>query len=252
MHIRTRFTSAEIDRRRLRVIVRAITAACCVLAGLITAGPTVANERQSLDEIRDAVRAHTEANLPAEGNGSVEVGRIDSRLRLARCEEPLETFDPPGRSGSQRSTVGVRCDFPSPWTLYVSVRVEMLKEVYAAARTIPRGSRIGEEDIMRVEMDVNRMTRGYFTSAEQLLGMESQRALREGDIITASRVGAPQLVERGQTVLITAENGSTRISMNGEALQSGALGERIRVRNSSSERVVEGEIVADSRVRVSF
>lgn len=221
-------------------------------AAMLGTGTAGADERQSLDEIREAVTEHARTKLAEGSNSTVEVSRVDPRLRLAPCAEPLETFEPPGRGSRSRSTVGVRCHAPSPWTLYVSVRIETTKEVFAAARAIPRGSLLTESDLTRVERNVNRLTRGYFTDAAQLVGMEASRPLREGEIVTAGRVDAPQLVERGQTVLITASGSGASISMSGEALQSGALGERIQVRNNSSERVVEGEVVADSRVQVGY
>ncbi len=216
------------------------------------AGTATADDIQPLEEIRDAVESHAEANLAGGGQSTINVGRVDQRLRLPRCEETLETFSPPGRSSQSRATVGVRCHHPSPWTLYVSVRVETLKEVYAAARSLSRGALLSEDDLERVEININRTSRGYYTDAEQLTGMELNRAMRAGEIVTPSRVSAPQLVERGQTVLLTLDSRAASVSMNGEALQSGALGDRIRVKNTSSDRVIEGEITGDSRVRVGY
>lgn len=218
----------------------------------IGAAPVDARDIQPLDEIRDAVERHAESNLAGDGRSTVSVGRIDQRLRLPRCEEALETFSPPGRSSQSRATVGVRCHHPSPWTLYVSVRVETLKEVYAAARSLRRGALLSEDDLERVEINVNRTSRGYYTDAEQLAGMELNRAMRAGEVVTPSRISAPQLVERGQTVLLMLESSAASVSMNGEALQSGALGDRIRVKNTSSDRIIEGEIVGDSRVSVGY
>ncbi|MDN3517978.1 flagellar basal body P-ring formation chaperone FlgA [Aquisalimonas lutea] len=248
MDTRTRITActSRIGRGSRRAV------AMLAVTAVLWTGAAGANDRQSLDEIREAVTEHARAKLAEGSNSTVEVSRVDPRLRLAPCGEPLETFEPPGRGGRSRATVGVRCHAPSPWTLYVSVRIETIKDIFVAARTIPRGTLLTESDLTRVERNVNRLTRGYFTDAEQLLGMEASRPLREGEIITAGRIDAPRLVERGQTVLITASGSGASISMSGEALQSGALGDRIRVRNNSSERVVEGEIVADSRVQVGY
>lgn len=249
MNTWTRFTTWK-DRRgsfgpRSRQFFAAVIAAAVSL-------PVLADNTQPLDEIEEAVEAHVQANLPDSGKSTVEIGRVDSRLRLAKCTEPLQTFDPPGRGSQSRSTVGVRCETPSPWTLYVSARIQTVKEVYAASRTMRRGTLLSEDDLRRQEVDVNRASRGYYTDPEQLVGMEVRRPMREGEVITPTRIDAPQLVERGQTVLITAEGPASNISMNGEALQAGALGDRIRVRNVSSERVIEGEIVGDSRVMVGY
>lgn len=223
------------------------------LAAVLFLAPALAgaDEQQSLDEIREAVADHARSQL-GDDSGSVEVGRIDSRLRLDRCGHELETFDPPGRGSSSRATVGVECHEPSPWRLYVSVRITQEKPVLVAAEALPRGTVLNESHLRAVERNVNRLSRGYYVDPEDIVGMQTGRPLREGDLITASRIEARRLVERGQRVLITAGSASTEISMNGEALESGRRGDRVRVRNSSSGRVVEGEVVADSRVHVQY
>ncbi|MFO7859550.1 MAG: flagellar basal body P-ring formation chaperone FlgA [Ectothiorhodospiraceae bacterium] len=224
--------------------------AVVVLVGM-AASLASANEQQPLDEIRQAVAEHARSGLD-DASGSVEVGRIDSRLRLPRCGHDLETFDPPGRGSSSRATVGVECHEPSPWRLYVSVRITQEKAVLVAAEALPRGTILSESHLRAVERNVNRLSRGYYVDPEDVVGMQTGRPLREGDLITASRIEARRLVERGQRVLITAGSAVTEISMNGEALEPGRRGERVRVRNSSSGRVVEGEVVADSRVRIQY
>ena len=44
---------------------------------------------------------------------TVDFGYLDSRLHLAKCQQPLEAFFPPGAQGTIASSVGVRCLEPN-------------------------------------------------------------------------------------------------------------------------------------------
>ncbi len=218
------------------------------MLGLTVALPAAADTIQPVDSIRDAALEHARADLGP--NAHVEAGRLDQRLRLHRCDAPLETFDPPGHGNRSRTTVGVRCETPRPWTLYVPITVQSFKEILAATRSLPRGHVLEADDLEPVTVDTNRTRRGYFTDMERLVGQELTRSMRSGEPVTHARVRAPQLIKRGERVTLQGGNDVFQIRMSGEALSDGALGDRIRVRNRSSDRIVEGRILEDGSVRV--
>lgn len=208
-------------------------------------------DTQSLDSIRDVASSYAEEHLLPDGQRSdVEIGSLDPRLRLRRCDAPLEAFRNHANRNSGRSTIGVRCTGTTPWTIYVSARINSYTEVYRLARSLHRGKRLQEADLVRVEANVGRLGHGYITDSDRIIGMELRRAARQGEVVTPSLLAAPELIRRGQTVTVLAETATTHVSMRGEALDSGALGDRIRIRNTRSQRVVEGEIIGDSRVRI--
>ncbi len=216
--------------------------------------PSVAAQQiQSLSSIRETARTFAEETIVAgHERADVEIGRLDSRLRLQKCDTPLEAFRSPGQQNGGRTTIGVRCTSPRPWTIYVSARINSYADVYTTARSLGRGERIREADLRLVEANTGNLSQGYYTDLEQLLGMEMRRPSRPGEVLTPSMVAAPRLVTRGQTVTVLAEAGAARITMQGTALEDGTLGERIRVRNPRSDRVVEGEITGQGRVRVTM
>ena len=49
---------------------------------------------------------------------------------------------------------------------------------------------------------------------------------------------------------ILSEAGGIQVRMNGEALADGTQGKVVRVRNASSKRIVEGEVIAKGMVKV--
>ena len=72
--------------------------------------------RHSLAAIGQTVRQFIESQIDKNKYAKtvITVGRLDSRLELKRCEQPLETFLAPGADLVGKTTVGVRCTSPNP------------------------------------------------------------------------------------------------------------------------------------------
>ena len=110
---------------------------------------------QSLESIQAAAEQHVLAQLPAsKGKHFVTAQRLDLRLRLAECGEPLEAFMPNNAMPSTRTTVGVRCNAPAPWTIYVPVTVELEAPILVLRRALPRRSPV---DVSDVELQTRRV-----------------------------------------------------------------------------------------------
>jgi flagella basal body P-ring formation protein FlgA len=60
----------------------------------------------------------------------------------------------------------------------------------------------------------------------------------------------PPVVERGDKVTITSIKGRLMITAAGISCEDGMLGERIRVRNIDTERIVSGVVCRDKMVLV--
>ena len=61
----------------------------------------------------------------------------------------------------------------------------------------------------------------------------------------------PALVRKGATVLMLLDSPGIALTAQGQALEPGAIGERIRVLNPTSRAVVEAEVIGSGRVRVT-
>ncbi len=184
------------------------------------------------------------------GNTSVSASKLDSRLRLARCNEPLEAFLRPGTEIKDRTAVGVRCNGDKPWKVYVPVDLVVTKNVLTLRQSVSRGHVLTAADLVAVRRDVTRVRRGYFTDPAALIGQKARQSLIAGKIITPSMIEAAALIRRGQTVTLGVANDRLNIRMAGKALSDGALHQRIRVENSSSGRIVEGIVRSRELVEI--
>jgi flagella basal body P-ring formation protein FlgA len=77
-----------------------------------------------------------------------------------------------------------------------------------------------------------------------------RRPLAAGAVLTPAMLTDVPLVTRGQQVTLEVGADTMNIRMAGEALDEAALGQRVRVRNLSSERVVEGVVRSAQVVEV--
>jgi len=181
---------------------------------------------------------------------TVKAGSLDPRHRLPLCDQPLDTFLRRGTEISARTIVGVRCEGTKQWTVYVPVNVFVTARVYTARQTLPRNHLLTEADIRIDERDVSRSAAGYMSNKDQLIGQRLKQQVIAGRIFTPAMLQADFLVKRGQSVTLIAVSSGINIKMSGKALKDGALGQRIRVENSKSGRVVEGIVRSQELVEV--
>jgi flagella basal body P-ring formation protein FlgA len=60
----------------------------------------------------------------------------------------------------------------------------------------------------------------------------------------------PEDIKRGEKITIIARGKSIEVRMRGEALSSGAIGDKIRARNIITKKIVEGTIASDGSLEV--
>ena len=238
-------------RHALRLL--AFTApAWCSWAAQVVAGPSgqvdAALIRQSVEH--HATRLLEEAPV-AEGANRIEVraGALDSRLSFQACAGPLEVELDATRMAS-RNNARVSCDAPSPWYLYVPVELAVYRDVVVATRPMRPGEIIGAGDVSLQERDVLRPSSPGLGRLEDAIGLELRRAVAANAVIGSGAVDLPLLVRRGDRISLGSRAGGLVVSVNGEALGNGRRGERIRVRNLQSQRVVEATVTGPGRAEV--
>jgi flagella basal body P-ring formation protein FlgA len=70
--------------------------------------------------------------------------------------------------------------------------------------------------------------------------------------VRSSHIKAPQVVRRGDRVILEASTAGISVVTTGTALANGKVGEQIQVRNEKSARVVDAEIIGPGKARVAL
>ena len=213
-----------------------------------------ANSFEALSNIKATAERFALAQINDEKLSNVEAHAItmDPRLRLEKCEHPLEAIGTQNFTNIARTTVGVRCTGIKPWTLYVPVDISALAEVIFTTRPLARGAALQLEDLEIRQMPLNRLPANYLGNIHQLTGMELTRSVNSGVILTRNSVKIRQLVQRGQEVIILASGHGVQVRMTGIALKSGAAGDLIPIRNINSGRTIEATVLNGGTVAVKM
>ncbi len=84
----------------------------------------------------------------------------------------------------------------------------------------------------------------------QAIGKASRRTLLPGQFIPIQALDNPRIIRNGALVEMVYVDGALTIQASGAAMQDGALGDIIRLRNVDTGVYVEGRVQADGTVRV--
>jgi flagella basal body P-ring formation protein FlgA len=214
--------------------------------------------------------------LPAD---QVRFAALDSRVRVAPCQEPLQ-FDYP--FSSSRETVRVRCGGPTAWQLFLrlnnlpvaqvrpalnpngpvapvsaparaSAAVTLqppMKTVVVAKRMLPRGSELDASMLEEVQKPALGLDPLAIGSLKDVARAEAVRDLPAGTVLRSYDIKRSLMVRKGQLAMLTVgQNGSFQITVRVEAQQDGHLGEQIRLKNPESGRLISGVVTGPNALK---
>lgn len=132
----------------------------------------------------------------------------------------------------------------------VSGTVERLVRVPVLRNNLQNGDIIGKNDIDFVNIPQERLQHDVIMDAEKLLGMTPRRVAYAGKFVLDGTLQSPQIVARGEPVTIAFREGTLILTAKGRALQSGAKGDMIRVKNMNSSKTLDAIVTAANQVIV--
>ena len=180
----------------------------------------------------------------------VEVFPLDGRVNLPECAEQVSVLSEHNQTVLGRVTVGMRCQTPEPWTIYLRGRVTSSITIPVLTQPVNRSELIGDDDVVLRKLQIDADLRGVIIDRNHMVGKVAVRNLIAGQPLRQSDVTAPKLISRGQSVTITSTAGGLIVTMKGKALSNARAGDRVWVQNQSSNKRVEGEVTPEGAVLV--
>lgn len=154
---------------------------------------------------------------------------------LPACIRPEPFLPNANQSPLGRVSVGVRCGEGNRQVRYLQAQIDVIGSYVVASMDIERGTLITSAMLSERGGNLGELSAQALTDENEIVGKIAQRPIRSGSTFLTQYLKAPHLVERGQRVTVIAQGSSFRVSREGEAIENGALGERIRVRFDSRE-----------------
>ncbi|MDW2642574.1 flagellar basal body P-ring formation chaperone FlgA [Citrobacter sp. HN-141] len=141
-----------------------------------------------------------------------------------------------------RMNFSVSCPGSAGWQYNVAVRPDVSVPVVMPKSLIARDTVITADDLQLKKFNISNQREGLMTNMDEAIGLTSKRALQPGKPITRSELVQPVMVKRDQPVTIVSRMAGITASMPGVALKNGRKGDVIKIRNSSSQRIVSGVV----------
>jgi flagella basal body P-ring formation protein FlgA len=131
----------------------------------------------------------------------------------------------------------------------LAVRLVWAQPALVLTRSVKRGETLRESDFVVRSLRVGRAG-VYASRLSEAVGRSLRRNLSQGEAIALDLLADVPIIKRGKTVTIVAQDSGLTVRARGEALEDGALGDVINVRNLSAKTVVKAVVVAEDRVEV--
>jgi flagella basal body P-ring formation protein FlgA len=214
----------------------------------------VANaERQSLASITLQVESFL-ANFAYDSPypAQFDLAKLDKRLNLKPCAQALDVQFTRTYKTTGNTSLTVRCKAPVSWQIHLPVRVSVFDDVVVNKIPLVKGQKLDTYSIEYRKKDITRLQRGYFQRTQPLDNLQAKRNLPAGNILNTSNLSLRQLVKSGQRVIILLDVDGLQIKTSGLALQSASLGQVIKVKNTQSNKIVEGVVSAAGEITVNL
>lgn len=198
--------------------------------------------------VREFVRDEAER---AERNVEVLKVQVPKVLKIPTGPIVYRVRSRPNRPliGRQAYYVDMLVEGENFQTIVVPTELAQTGLVAVSARDLERGEGLSAGEVVWEERLLDRAPAAPIRREDAAL-LRTRMAVRAGVILTAANTEVRPLVERRQTVTVTAMRGDLTISLRAEALDSGAKGERVRLKNLESGQQLSGTVVDAGQVNL--
>ena len=170
-----------------------------------------------------------------------QVAVVKSTRPVPACAAPVALEAADSRSAQRMRFVAV-CPGSNGWRYEMLVRGSITAQVAVTSVAVTANTPLQAGDVVLARRDVT-MLPDSISSLPGAIGQSSRRSLRSGEVLRQGQLAAPVLITRGSAVSIVARKEQVEVSRAGEAMDPGALGQVIRVRNTASGTVIRARVV---------
>ncbi|CUH66546.1 flagellar basal body P-ring biosynthesis protein FlgA [Thalassovita gelatinovora] len=240
-------------------IARALTLALTLAATTATATPDGGTGPAYPDGIGGADLTHL-LGTALQKRGLSAGGNMSAARSFPPCDHTPEISP----SNGSWALIRLSCSAPRPWIRHLrtdarpgptlrgprpAAPAKTGTMIATLSRSLKRGSVITQDDIAMVPAGSGAAL-GTFTDPADLIGRRLVTNVAGGRKIQARQLEQNWLITRDTPVAIRFSNSAISINMPGIALENGQLGELIKIRNSSSGRVLRAIVAGPQKVQI--
>jgi flagella basal body P-ring formation protein FlgA len=118
-------------------------------------------------------------------------------------------------------------------------------------RSVTRGDILRKSDVVIEKRPKSEVQADTVRDPAAAIGMAAQQAFRAGQTIRSADLSKPQLVKRGEPVMVRYEVPGIVLTARGKSEEAGALGDTINIMNVQSKRMIQGVVTGPNQVVVN-
>jgi len=135
----------------------------------------------------------------------------------------------------------------------VSIKIRIYADAFVATGKIQKDQVIEPKDIVAKKVELTRrIVTDYASDKNNIIGKRVFKTVHPGKVIGRSMLGEPLLVTRDDIVTILARRGNIVITAQCKAVEQGAKGEIIKVKNVDSNKIVTAKIASSDIVTIAY
>jgi len=216
---------------------------------------TYATSFHDLQDIRSSsenfLRVQLGVSSEENSDTQVKAATMDYRLRLTQCKTPLIHRIPQGHQLQGRVAVGARCnDDTNRWSIFVPVTITQFANVVVTSEMVSRGEFLQANQVRLERRSLSFLHNGYLKSLSQAVGQQLKTTLAKGLVVNPNQLTHPYTIKKGQNVNILAKNAVISVRIKGKALSNGRIGDKIRVKNTTTNKIIEGTVTYNGFVEI--
>lgn len=130
----------------------------------------------------------------------------------------------------------------------VAGRYELANRLPVLKNSLPAGSLISAENIDFIKIPASREITKFCATEEDLAGKITKKRLLANQLINSRDISSPAIIQKGSSVKMLFSKGNLAIEAQGLALESGGKDDFIKVKNLSSNKIVQGKVIDEGTV----
>ncbi len=225
-----------------------------VMAGADFARVSLATRPPAAEEIDSLLKEHF-ASISQWRKEEIEIHSVDNlksieipqgEVRLAITSRSL-----PSNFHSALLQVAAILDGRTVRSFWIKADVRVRARVVQVVEPIAYARAIQEGNLREAVSEIADPGSAYFRTCAEAIGATSRRNLNIGDLLKREWVKEDMFVHSGDTVKLVSQDGRVCITAMVRSLQSGRMGDRIKVRNLDSDRAVVAVVTGRGEARVA-
>jgi len=176
---------------------------------------------------------------------------IPAAAKELSCEQLSINRVKPNSIPAGRIRLTLSCADPI-WQFRATAKVDLWLNLVVAKRDLQRGEVLSNELLNYDSINIAKHVYGMETSTNELIGMTVKRNIKQGDLVTRRQLENNYLVNKEQHIKLLISTSSFTASVKAIALEEGIKGQMIKVKNLSSGKIVEGQVIDKGVVKATL